>query len=53
LIEIATGEKTETEIRADNNLMPSLETATTWNDPNKMSYTDLILINSRGMKVRA
>lgn len=53
LVEIAVGEKTETEIRADNGLMPSLETATTWNDPNKMSYTDLILINSRGMKVRA
>ena len=53
LVEIAVGDKTEKEIRADNNLIPSLETATTWNDPNKMSYTDLILINSNGMRVRA
>lgn len=53
LVEIAVGDKTEREIRADNNLIPSLETATTWNDPNKMSYTDLILINSNGMRVRA
>ena len=53
LIGVAVGDKTEMEIRADNDLMPSLETAATWNDPNKMSYTDLILINAKGMKVRA
>lgn len=53
MIGIAVGDKSETEIRADSNLMPSLETAATWNDPNKMSYTDLILINSNGMRVRA
>jgi hypothetical protein len=33
--------------------MPSLETATTWNDINKMSYSDMVLINANGKAVRA
>lgn len=45
------GKKTENEFRKE--LLPSLVTATTWNDPDKMSYSDLVLINENGVRVRA
>lgn len=50
IISSAVGSMSETEIRKE--LMPSLETAATWNDPTKFSYTDLILENKDGKKVR-
>ena len=51
LIMVAGGEKTENDFRKE--LLPSLETATTWTDPTRMSYSDMVLINKDGMRVRA
>lgn len=51
IIGVATGTMKETEIR--EKLMPSLETAATWNDPTKFSYTDIILENKNSKRVRA
>jgi hypothetical protein len=47
----AVGSMSEMDIRKE--LMPSLEKAATWNDPTKFSYTDLILENKNGKRVRA
>ena len=51
MVMVPGGTKLEKDFRAE--LLPTLEQATTFTGLNKMSYSDMVLINKNGMRVRA